>query len=151
MRVWFFSSVVSTIFMFVLSFVCHGFVLPDFEKLNIPLSTHLLKALISYLILSLLMVFVFNRYKSRIPNKYFAILVGSLFGVLYYSIILFFSDSFTQSFIFHSYQNVHIFFDYAWQILEQGLGGLVAARAMLFFGLLEEVYLVRIVVSPIFP
>ncbi|MEM7162856.1 MAG: hypothetical protein AAF487_10510 [Bacteroidota bacterium] len=134
MRVWFYSSIVSAIFMFALSFICHGFVLGDFENLSITLGAHLIKSAVAYLLLGLIMVVVFNKFKNRLAHKYFGLFVGVIIGLLFYSFILIFGDSFMNSFIYHSFEKNHILFDYSWQMVEQGLGGLIAARAILFFG-----------------
>lgn len=134
MRVWIFSTIASAAIMFVFAYLWHGLILPDFEKLSIPLTQHLSVLAAVYLLIAFLMVFILKNSKKRIARKFFGVLIGILFGVAFYSIILLFSDSLTKDFIFHSFQNEHILLDYCWQAVEQGFGGLIAARSILFFG-----------------
>jgi len=134
MRVWVFSTFASALIMFILSYLWHDLILPDFEKLSIPLTKHLLILASVYMLIGLLMVAILKNSKKRIGTKFYGILIGILFGVAFYSIILLYSDSYTKNFIFHSFQKKHIFLDYGWQIVEQGFGGLIAARSILFFG-----------------
>jgi len=134
MRVWIISAWASALFMFLLSFIWHSFVLADFENLSNTLNFHLIKSGVFYLLLGFLIVFILNRNKHRIPQKFFGLIVGAGVGLLFYIFILAFSDTLTRSFIHHSFQRNHLALDFIWQMFEQGIGGVIAARSILFFG-----------------
>lgn len=128
MRVWIFSALASALIMFLLSCIWHGLVLTDIEKLNVPLSYYLTVSTCVYLIISFLMIFLIYKLRKRYHSRYIGLIVGVVLGLIVYSI------AFTQNLVFHSSQIEHIILDYFWQMTEQGIGGVVAAKALSFFG-----------------
>ena len=128
MRVWIFSAFASALIMFVLSYVWHGLVLTDIEKLSVPLSNYLILSVCIYFLIGLLMVFLIIKLRKKYHTRYLGLFVGLVVGFLVYSVAI------TQNAVFHSSQIEHIILDYFWQMTEQGIGGIAAAKALSFFG-----------------
>lgn len=128
MRVWIFTAAVSATIMFILSYAWHGLVLTDIEKLNVPLTYYLSVSAIIYLLIAFLLIMIIYKIRKMNLSRHIGLYVGIAVGIVLYTLAI------TQNLAFHSQQFEHIVLDYFWQMTEQGIGGLVAARALSFFG-----------------
>lgn len=116
---WIFCSVV----MFILSYLWHGLLLNDFKMLNYPLSLFLLFASVVYLVAGAFVAKVYTlEIFSRFTKHPFlkGLLSGSVCGILLYLISLVIGVSFSRNVTMQ-----YMLIDVTWQMIEQGLGGLV--------------------------
>jgi hypothetical protein len=123
----FISWIMAAIVMFSLSYIWHGVFLNDFSRLNYPKQIFFVIAIIVYLIISLGIAIVYSHhrldaYKKQPLKK--GLIVGVAFGFALYMITLVIGVSFTRTLSLGN-----IMFDCAWQMLEQGIGGIVVGFA----------------------
>jgi hypothetical protein len=122
----------SSVLMFGLSYVWHGVVLKDFHELTIPLALYLVLAAIVYLVLGLGITIAMHKaieHEWISLKKSFVLMgfvVGAIVGFLTYLVILVFGISFAKHGL------VHMAVDLAWQMLEQGLGGMVVCLGIIY-------------------
>ena len=134
MRVWVFSMLASALVMFTLFCLLHGFVLNDFERISIPLSNYLILFGLVYLFLAFLIVWFISLNKRKYQSPYLNFLKGALIGLVYYTVLLLCAHALSDSISFLNFQTKHLLADYSWQFVEQGVGGIVAAASLQFFG-----------------
>jgi len=128
----FFASwMFSTLGMYLLSYFWHGVVLTDFEDLNYPLRKFLFLDFLGYLIIGYVVAKIFdvpyfyNKYKKS-PIKRGAV-SGAYCGIAFFIIFTVIGVPF---YVIHSFK--HQFYNFSWQILEQGAGGIIVAFAHIF-------------------
>lgn len=125
---WLLSAVV----MFALSYVWHGVVLKDLEELRVPLTLYLVLAGLVYLILGLLLTICSHKaieyewisFKGPFPLMNF--LIGAAVGFVVYLVIFVLGMSFTKAGM------VHMVVDVIWQMVEQGIGGLMVSLGIIY-------------------
>ncbi len=128
---WLFSAVV----MYALSFLWHGVALTDLQELRIPLPLYLALSGLVYVVLGLVITIGVHQsimhewisLKRGFPLM--SMLLGAAVGFVVYLLVFILGMSFA------SREVVHIVVDILWQMLEQGLGGL-----MVSFGLMYDMH-----------
>lgn len=125
---WLLSSAV----MFGLSYVWHGLVLSDLEDLKIPLALYFVLAILVYLVLGLGLTiaahkavqYEFISLKKAFP--FMVMLMAAATGFFVYIVVYVLGMSFMKS------EGVHVVIDVLWQMVEQGLGGLMVSLGMIY-------------------
>ncbi len=118
--------------MFLVSWLWHGYALTDLEELKIPLPLYFSLAGLIYLVLGFGMTFFIHTalqyewisLKTGFPVS--STLVGAAIGFFVYLLIFILGMSFTKSGM------VHVVVDVLWQMLEQGLGGLMVSLGIIY-------------------
>ncbi len=121
----FLSWILSSLIMFGLSYVWHGVVLNDFERLSYPKEIYLTGSVITYLILGFLVTQLFlMRFPKNIARKPLlrGIISGVLLGIAIYVVSLVIGVSFSSALT-----TKYILFDLLWQTFEQMCGGITVA------------------------
>lgn len=114
---------ICAVVMFSASYVWHGVILNDYDRLNYPKSFYLTIAAFVYLFLGAL---VTRAYSSEIIKKITSaplakgLLSGAICGVVIYLIALVIGISFSSTISMK-----YIIVDLTWQAIEQSIGGLV--------------------------
>ncbi|MBP6575322.1 MAG: hypothetical protein KA230_12805 [Flavobacteriales bacterium] len=122
----------AAIIMFAMSFVWHGVALHDLEELRIPLPLYLVLAGVVYLILAAVLALGIDRaivhgvIGLRMGFPFKAMGVGALLGFVVYLVVFIMGMSFAK------HNAVHVVVDVLWQMLEQGVGGLVVSLGIIF-------------------
>lgn len=118
----FFTWIISAIFMFSLSYIWHGIVLNDFEKLNYPKEFFLILASFTYLFIGFVLV---KFYESRFLENFFSekqifkgVVKGAMCGFIFFLIATVVGVSFNTG---SGLKNLAL--DLGWQLFEQGVGG----------------------------
>lgn len=130
-RRFFISWLLSTIVMFGVSYLWHGTVLNDFERLNYPEPIFFSCAAVAYLIIGLALNKAHEKFKKYVYDKSTlesfkskpilkGMITGAMCGFSVYIIALVVGISFNYNL---SLQNILL--DLSWQITEQTIGGLV--------------------------
>lgn len=125
---WLFSSVV----MYALSCVWHGLALNDLYELRIPLGLYLSLAGVVYLVLGLGITALMHlcirhewiSIRQGFPLK--GLLLGAVVGFVVYLVAFIFGMSFTDRHL------VHILADVGWQMVEQGMGGMLVSFGIIY-------------------
>ena len=129
----FFSWLVSSVVMFSLSYLWHGILLNDFQRLSYPKEIFLTGSIITYLILGFLLTRIyqmkFPKYISRKPLLR-GIISGALLGIATYIIAMVIGVSFSNELT-----PKYILFDLLWQAVEQTFGGI--AVGMVYISIYE--------------
>jgi hypothetical protein len=121
----FLSWIISSVVMFSLSYVWHGLVLNDFERLNYPKEIFLIGCVITYLILGFLLTKIYEmKFPKKIAKRPFirGIVSGSMLGIAAYIVSIVIGVSFNSELT-----PAYILFDMMWQAAEQTVGGIVVA------------------------
>lgn len=121
--------IISSIVMFSLSYLWHGVILNDFNRLDYPLNVYLLFSSFAYLIIGFVISKIYylqilERFEKR------PILRGLAGGAFGGSVIYLFA--FVIGISFSGRKLEYILVDLFWQILEQGLGGAAVGVAHIF-------------------
>ena len=122
---WLFSSIL----MFASSYLWHGVVLNDYERISYPFEIYLISAGVVYLIIGFLMSRIFiaeflDRYSEKaIPR---GLLTGAGMGAIVFMSALVFGVSFSSI-----TDLKFMIFDFVWQVIEQTAGGLVVGLVYL--------------------
>ncbi len=122
----------STLLMFGLSYLWHGVALNDLHEVRTPLPLYFALSALVYVLIGLGMTVAMHQaiahdwitIKQGFPLK--GLLLGAIFGFVVFLIAFIFGMSFTDK------QAVHIVVDVLWQMLEQGLGGLVVSFGIIY-------------------
>lgn len=118
---WLFSSMV----MFSLSYLWHGIILNDLQRLTYPLEIFLTGAVITYLILGFLLTKIYlMKFPSGIAKRPLlrGIISGALLGMATYVVAMVVGVSFSTQL-----KPEYILFDLMWQTAEQTFGGIAVA------------------------
>lgn len=121
---WIFSGIV----MFSLSYLWHGVILNDFERLTYPRATFLTLATIVYLGISLALTTLNTFFEINKKPIFKGLILGLVLGFFIYLIAFVLGISFNSTPKFE-----YIALDVAWQMFEQGLGGLVCGLVFDYF------------------
>jgi|SRR3954469_5319127 len=125
MKRFFIAWIVSSLAMFVLFYIWHGTFLNDFSRLNYPKEIFLIIAGLTYVFIGFVVV---RFYETKLLEKLFfhkpllkGVVKGALCGFIFFLIATVVGVSFNTG---SDLKNMAL--DLAWQLFEQGIGGLVA-------------------------
>lgn len=124
--------IASTLVMYGLSFLWHGIALNDLRELRIPMGLYVALSAVVYLVIGLGTTFAMHQaiqhqwigIRQGFPFK--GLLLGAVLGFLVYLVALIFGMSFTDRKV------VHMLVDVLWQMVEQGLGGLMVSLGIIY-------------------
>ena len=124
--------VLSNLVMYGLSWVWHGLALNDLRDLTIPIGLYITLAAVAYLIVAAVLTFGIHHamangwidIRRAFPLK--AMLFGAVVGFVVYLIALVFGMSFTGGKV------MHMVVDVLWQMVEQGMGGLMVSLGIIY-------------------
>ncbi len=122
---WIFSSIL----MFAVSYLWHGIVLNDFERISYPFEVYLISAGVVYLVIGFLMSRIFiaeflDRYSEKAVVR--GLFTGIGLGVIVFMSTLVFGVSFSSI-----ADPKFLLMDFIWQVVEQTVGGLVVGLVYL--------------------
>lgn len=129
----FISWIVSGIAMFALSYLWHGVILNDFERLTYPQATFLTLAALVYLGISLALTALNAFLEINRTPIFKGIFIGLILGFFIYLVTFVLGISFNSTPKF-----AYIALDAAWQMFEQGLGGLACGLVFDYFLMREK-------------
>lgn len=114
--------ILSSILMFAVSYLWHGVVLNDFERISYPFEIYLVSAGVVYLVIGFLMSRIFiaeflDRYSEKAVPR--GLLTGIGMGVIVFMSALVFGVSFSSM-----ADMKFLVMDFIWQVVEQTVGGL---------------------------
>lgn len=107
----------SVLVMMALSFLWHGVILNDFIHIPKPYALFYTLAGMTYILIGFVLTFVFNYLSMGIGIKMKGGLMGTALGFFIYLIAFVLGVSFKGS------GTEHVVVDFAWQMIEQGIGG----------------------------
>ncbi|MBL7953881.1 MAG: hypothetical protein JNJ91_02500 [Flavobacteriales bacterium] len=118
--------------MFLISWLWHGLALTDLEEISIPLTLYFSLAAVVYIVLGLGMTFFIHTailhewisLKKAFP--FTSMLMGAAIGFFVYLVIFILGMSFTKGGM------VHVIADVLWQMVEQGVGGLMVSLGIIY-------------------
>ena len=118
-----FSWILSSVVMFIISYIWHGVFLNDISHIHYPLGIYLISATFVYLTIGFVMTKLYS-YPGIINlfRSFFArgLILGAGLGLLLYMMALVLGVTFTKSISMAS-----IAVDVPWQMFEQVVGGLI--------------------------
>jgi hypothetical protein len=125
---WLLSAVV----MYGLSYLWHGLALTDLQELKIPLALYLVLSGLVYLIIGLGLTVAVHQcvmhewisLKRAFPLM--SSLLGAAIGFVVYMLVFILGMSFA------GHQMLHIVVDILWQMVEQGVGGLMVSLGIIY-------------------
>ena len=118
--------------MFLISWLWHGVALTALEELRIPVGLYLCLAGLVYILLGFAMTFCIHTailhewisLKQAFP--FTSMLLGAVFGFCVYLVIFVLGMSFTKGGM------IHVVADVIWQMVEQGIGGLMVSLGIIW-------------------
>ncbi|HET6225503.1 MAG TPA: hypothetical protein VFF27_04425 [Bacteroidia bacterium] len=120
----FLTWILSSILMFILSYAWHGVILNDFSRLTYPKEFFLVLAAFTYVFIGFVLV---KFYEAKFLEKTFyhkpffkGVTKGAMCGFIFFLIATVMGVSFNTG---SGLKNLAL--DLAWQLIEQGLGGLL--------------------------
>jgi hypothetical protein len=132
-RIFYIAWIVSSIVMFLLSYLWHGMILNDLKNLHYPLEMFLLLAALLYIVLGFGLAFLYNYLNFSRNIKFKGSILGSFTGFVVYLI------AFTLGVSFGSNQLEHVVVDFLWQMIEQGIGGLAVSAVFSFSAHMKKI------------
>lgn len=122
----------SALVMYGLSYLWHGVALNDLRELRIPIGLYLALSGLIYLVIGLGLTALMHlsirhewiSIRQGFPLK--GALLGAVVGFVVFLVAFIFGMSFTD------HQLVHVLADVAWQMVEQGAGGLVVSLGIIY-------------------
>lgn len=129
----FISWIACGIIMFSLSYLWHGIILNDFERLTYPRTTFLTLAALVYLGISLALVALNTFLEINKKPIIKGIVLGLILGFFIYLTTFVMGISFNSTPKF-----AYIALDVSWQVFEQGLGGLICGLVFDYFLMREK-------------
>jgi hypothetical protein len=120
---WGFASVM----MFSLSYFWHGIILNDFEKINYPESIFLSFLALLYVILGFIISFGYSLFADKKNPFKSGSIIGVGSGFIIFLIVFVLGTSFTGRI-----NSLYVTIDFLWQMIEQGLAGLLIAYVYQF-------------------
>jgi hypothetical protein len=124
--------IASTLVMYGLSFLWHGIALNDLRDLKIPMGLYVVLSSVAYLLIGLGLTFAIHQaihhqwigIRQGFPLK--GMMSGAAIGFFVYLIAFIFGVSFIDRKV------MHILVDVLWQMVEQGLGGLMVSLGIIY-------------------
>ncbi len=130
-KIFLMSWLISSVGMFILSYIWHGYVLLDFFKNGTPTGLSLFYKILIYLVIGFIITWLFNLRIFKEFLKYSpslkGIIIGVLVGIVVFSISTFKSISYNVS-LSHQY----LLLNFLWQVFEQAMGGLLVGVVYYF-------------------
>ncbi|MCC6540650.1 MAG: hypothetical protein IT225_00365 [Flavobacteriales bacterium] len=125
-------ALLSAVVMFLVSWLWHGVALTDLDEIRIPMGLYFSLAGLVYLILGFGMTFAVHTavmyewisLKRAFPLA--SMLLGAALGFVVYLVIFVLGMSFTRGGM------VHVVADVIWQMVEQGMGGLMVSVGIIY-------------------
>ena len=117
----FISWIVSSVIMFSLSYLWHGVILNDFDKVSYPKELFLSLLAFLYFIIGLIIALAYTFWGDGKKFLYKGLLIGGLTGSIIFLIVFVLGISFHEKVLFN-----HAVIDFCWQVIEQGTGGAAA-------------------------
>lgn len=131
----FFASwIVSSIFMYGISYLWHGVILNDLARLTYPKDLFLMLAGLAYLGFGFALAVAISYIHINKPKVLKGLIFGVPLGMFVYLVAFVFGISFNSS-----PKLVHVAMDVTWQVIEQGLGGVVAGLAYTVVAIQEKI------------
>lgn len=130
-RIWLPWSL-AAIIMYGLSYVWHGIALNDLEAIKVPLALYFSLSALVYVIVALVLVFAMHQALAhgwislRRGFPLMGMLLGAAVGFLVYLIAFIFGISFMD------HKLSYIVVDVTWQMVEQGMGGLMVSLGIIY-------------------
>ena len=115
----FYSWIVCSVVMYVISYIWHAQILNDFIKIPYPLDVFLVLSMVVYLGIGLILTTLTYLGKKIKDSFKYGILIGGIMGLCIYAVAFVFGISFTPVIDLK-----YIIVDASWQICEQAIGGL---------------------------
>lgn len=129
----FLAWILSSVVMFSLSYVWHGFVLNDFAKLNYPKEIFLILASLTYIFIGFVVVkfYEIKFLEKQLSNQKIlkGVIKGAICGFIFFLIATVIGVSFNTG---SGLKNLAL--DLGWQLFEQGMGGGIIGLLYLFTG-----------------
>lgn len=122
------SLLVGAVVMFIMSFVWHSVFLNDFNRILFPKILFYIGLAVSYIGISFLITVLYSSGKLKLGPHLSAFVIGVLTGVFIYLIALTLGFSFNNSLTMQQ-----ALIDLCWQVIEEGIGGLVIAISFQIF------------------
>ena len=113
----FYSWIYSSVAMFSLSYLWHGYILNDLDNVQVPLPLYMGLASIVYLVIGLLIAFLYTSLNLFTNLLTKGISFGVAIGFFLYLVAFMLGVSFKADGV------EHIVIDFMWQMIEQGAGG----------------------------
>jgi hypothetical protein len=116
-----FSWIIASVLMFSISYLWHGVILNDFNRLDYPKSVYLTASIIAYLIIGFVVARIYDvQLLDKFEKKPLlrGVIGGAASGFVIYLI------AFVIGISFGGRKLEYILMDVIWQIIEQGVGGL---------------------------
>lgn len=123
------SWIIASVVMFSLSYLWHGVILNDFNRLQYPKNVYLIASLIAYMVIGFIVARSYyldflHRFEKKPLLK--GLSSGALAGAFIYLI------AFVVGISFGGRKLEYIIMDLAWQIVEQAIGGLTVGFAHVY-------------------
>ncbi|MDQ3192672.1 MAG: hypothetical protein M3Q58_13850 [Bacteroidota bacterium] len=117
-----FSWITSAVLMFSLSYLWHGVVLNDFNKISYSMEVFLSFLSLLYIVLGAVMAFGYSNFGDKKNPFLRGTLIGVAGGFIIFLIVFVLGSSITGQI-----NPVHATLDLTWQLIEQGVGGFAVA------------------------
>ncbi len=124
--------IASSVVMYGLSYLWHGLALTDLQDLRIPLPLYLVLSGLVYLIIGMVITFAVHQaiaYEWVSLKRAFPLmsaLLGAVVGFVVFLLVYILGMSFAKS------GAMHVVIDALWQMLEQGVGGLLVSLGIIY-------------------
>jgi hypothetical protein len=115
------SWLVSSVIMFLISYIWHGVILNDFKNVNLPHGLFIALCALVYLLIGFLLLILLLFIKLDDAAFFKRILIGGAFGFFIYLVVF----TLGKSYIDRGMD--HVVIDFTWQMIEQGIGAFVLA------------------------
>ena len=122
------SWFIASILMFALSYLWHGIFLNDIDKITYPLGFYYGLAAFTYLCIGFIVTMLATKVEFSSKKYVNGAIFGGILGFFFYLLAFVLGISFTDG-----NELSHVAIDFMWQMVETGVGGLVA-------GYMYEVY-----------
>jgi hypothetical protein len=120
--------------MYGLSYLWHGVVLNDIDSITYPIGLFYFLSAIVYLFIGFVLTITTIKLDFKDQKYLNGTIIGSVLGFFLYLIAFILGVSFSSL-----DQIDHLVFDILWQMLEQGLGGMLAGSLYAFYKNLDKV------------
>ena len=125
---------ISSALMYGISYAWHGLLLNDLHSVPYPLPLFLVLLALVYLGIGFGLTYVLSLLEKRKRPLLHGIMVGSMIGFFIYLMAFTLGVSFTSS------EAKHVVVDFAWQMAEQGIGGVMISYAYSMFRKRDEFF-----------
>ena len=121
-------ALVVAVSMAGLSYLWHGIVLTDIERMNVESGLFVVFFFFTYLVLGSILVGLIKTIEIDMRQEVKGMLLGGILGFSVYLIAFTLGFSFQENAV-----TDHLFFDFAWQMIEQAAGGFIAGYLFAMF------------------